>query len=218
MSNIDKRGLREAAEKATKGRWAVEFDDEIYSTDGVNHEQIAMVFSENEARDAAFIAAANPATVLALLDELERNQQYVKRRDHENEDIALTVGKLRVELEGKDSKIANLTAERDALREGEMGDARHSNTRAAADIYFQLVEECEIPAGGSLVEYVDDMREKLEAAEKRIAELEAKLETADKLQDSAFRHGLQHGFSLGQTDNQAGFEECLSAYGTGKGE
>lgn len=78
------------------------------------------------------------------------------------------------ELEGKDSKIANLTAERDALREGEMGDARHSNTRAAADIYFQLVEECEIPAGGSLVEYVDDMREKLEAAEKRIAELEAR--------------------------------------------
>ncbi|MCA7667238.1 hypothetical protein LE046_07410 [Escherichia coli] len=107
-----------------------------------------------------------------------------------------------------------LTAERDALRENIGGD----NTRAAADIYFQLVEECEIPAGGSLVEYVDDMREKLEAAEKRIAELEAKLDSADKLQDSAFRHGLQHGFSLGQTDNQAGFEECLSAYGTGKGE
>ncbi len=54
----------------------------------------------------------------------------------------------------------------------------------------------------------------LTAACKRIAELEAKLETSDKLQDSAFRHGLQHGFSLGQTDNQAGFEECLSAYGT----
>ncbi|WP_113449690.1 hypothetical protein [Escherichia coli] len=53
----------------------------------------------------------------------------------------------------------------------------------------------------------------LEAAEKRITELEAKLDSADKLQDSAFRHGLQHGFSFGQTDNQAGFEECLSAYG-----
>lgn len=77
MSNIDKRGLREAAEKATKGRWAVEFDDEIYSTDGVNHEQIAMVFSENEARDAAFIAAANPATVLALLDELETAEKRI---------------------------------------------------------------------------------------------------------------------------------------------
>ncbi|EFM3801165.1 ead/Ea22-like family protein, partial [Escherichia coli] len=49
--------------------------------------------------NAEFIAEANPATVLALLDERERNQQYIKRRDQENEDIALTVGKLRVELE-----------------------------------------------------------------------------------------------------------------------
>ncbi|MDQ6581202.1 hypothetical protein [Enterobacter hormaechei] len=56
--------------------------------------------------------------------------------------------------------------------------------------------------------------DELEAKDKQIAELEAKLEAADKLQDSSFRHGLQHGFSLGQTDNQAGFEECLSAYGT----
>ncbi|HCP2423712.1 TPA: ead/Ea22-like family protein [Escherichia coli] len=41
----------------------------------------------------------------ALLDELERNQQYIKRRDQENEDIALTVGKLRVELETAKSKL-----------------------------------------------------------------------------------------------------------------
>lgn len=46
----------------------------------------------------------------------------------------------------------------------------------------------------------------------RIAELEAKLETADKLQDSAFRHGLQHGFSYGQTNDQAGYEQCLNSY------
>ncbi|EHY2924505.1 ead/Ea22-like family protein, partial [Escherichia coli] len=49
--------------------------------------------------NAEFIAEANPATVLALLDERERNQQYIKRRDQKNEDIALTVEKLRVELE-----------------------------------------------------------------------------------------------------------------------
>lgn len=55
--------------------------------------------------NAEFIAAANPATVLALLDERERNQQYIKRRDQENEDIALTVGKLRVELEETKSKL-----------------------------------------------------------------------------------------------------------------
>ncbi|EMD3331861.1 ead/Ea22-like family protein [Salmonella enterica] len=47
---------------------------------------------------------------------------------------------------------------------------------------------------------------------KRIAELEAKLETADKLQDGAFRDGLKAGFSYGQTDDQSGFAQCMSAY------
>lgn len=46
--------------------------------------------------------------VLALLDERERNQQYIKRRDQENEEIALTVGKLRVELEAAEKRIAEL--------------------------------------------------------------------------------------------------------------
>lgn len=200
MSKIDYQALREKAENATCGVWSLEYgegrfdgDDALIHREAAGYIPICRIegahpesgfdedFQMEQQANAEFIAAANPATVLALLDERERNQQYIKRRDQENEDIALTVGKLRVELEGKDSKIANLTAERDALREGEMGDARHSNTRAAADIYFQLVEECEIPAGGSLVEYVDDMREKLEAAEKRIAELSA---SHSKLRDT----------------------------------
>ncbi|WP_103755937.1 ead/Ea22-like family protein [Escherichia coli] len=121
MSKIDYQALREAAEKATKGKWAVEFDDEIYSTDGINHEQIAMVFSENESRDAEFIAAANPATVLALLDERERNQQYIKSRDQENEDIALTVGKLRVELEAEKQRAKVLFMENARLKSGIAG-------------------------------------------------------------------------------------------------
>ncbi|WP_072195847.1 ead/Ea22-like family protein [Salmonella enterica] len=55
--------------------------------------------------NAEFIAAFNPKIALALLDERERNQQYIKSRDQENEDIALTVGKLRVELEAAKSKL-----------------------------------------------------------------------------------------------------------------
>ena len=170
MSEINYQALREAAERAIPAMerlLMLPVDDDLIS------EQELKDYGVDINALNAFKFLTGPETVLALLDERERNQQHIKSRDQENEDIALTVGRLRVELEGKDSKIANLTAERDALREGEMGDARHSNTRAAADIYFQLVEECEIPAGGSLVEYVDDMREKLEAAEKRIAELEA---------------------------------------------
>lgn len=170
MSEINYQALREAAERAIP---AMERLLMLPADDDLLSEQELKDYGVDIDALNAFKFLTGPETVLALLDERERNQQYIKRRDQENEEIALTVGKLRVELEGKDSKIANLTAERDALREGEMGDARHSNTRAAADIYFQLVEECEIPAGGSLVEYVDDMREKLEAAEKRIAELSA---------------------------------------------
>ncbi|EPK2914994.1 ead/Ea22-like family protein [Escherichia coli] len=45
----------------------------------------------------AFKFLTGPETVLALLDERERNQQHIKSRDQENEDIALTVGKLLIE-------------------------------------------------------------------------------------------------------------------------
>ncbi|EAU8428224.1 ead/Ea22-like family protein [Salmonella enterica] len=62
-----------------------------------------------------------------------------------------------------------------------------------------------------------ETEDKLECAERRIAELEAKLETADKLQDGAFRDGLKAGFSYGQTDDQSGFAQCMSAYSTRAG-
>nr|WP_269216602.1 ead/Ea22-like family protein [Escherichia coli] len=58
-----------------------------------------------------FHELVTPSIVLELLDERERNQQYIKRRDQENEEIALTVGKLRVELEAAKKRIAELEAE-----------------------------------------------------------------------------------------------------------
>ncbi|HEC2112046.1 TPA: hypothetical protein R1886_000067 [Klebsiella oxytoca] len=54
-------------------------------------------------------------------------------------------------------------------------------------------------------------------AKERIAELESRLNSADKLQDSAFRSGLQHGFSLGQTDDQKGYEQSVAAYSPAAG-
>ncbi|HFE3301735.1 TPA: ead/Ea22-like family protein [Escherichia coli] len=61
---------------------------------------------KNAENNARYIAAFNPEVVQALLDERERNQQYIKSRDQENEDIALTVGKLRVELEAEEKTSA----------------------------------------------------------------------------------------------------------------
>ncbi|EOY0511919.1 hypothetical protein ACP1FB_002795 [Salmonella enterica] len=60
----------------------------------------------------------------------------------------------------------------------------------------------------------DDEQCRVCELEERIAELEAKLETADRLQDGAFRDGLKAGFSYGQTDDQSGFAQCMSAYST----
>ncbi|HAO1227332.1 TPA: ead/Ea22-like family protein [Escherichia coli] len=127
MSQIDYQALRAKAEKATCGEWSLEYGESRFDCDdALIHREIAGYipicriegahpesgfdedFQMEQQANAEFIAAANPATVLALLDERERNQQYIKRRDQENEDIALTVGKLRVELEAAEKRIAEL--------------------------------------------------------------------------------------------------------------
>ncbi|EHR7893534.1 ead/Ea22-like family protein [Escherichia coli] len=130
MSEINYQALREAAEKATCGEWSLEYGESRFDgDDALIHREVAGYipicriegahpesgfdedFQMEQQANAEFIAAANPATVLALLDERERNQQYIKRRDQENEDIALTVGKLRVEREAAKKRIAELEAE-----------------------------------------------------------------------------------------------------------
>ncbi len=89
VSKIDYQALREAAQNAK-------------DLGGIKN------YKRGEQAVAEFESLITPHIVLALLDELERNQQYIKRRDQENEDIALTVGKLRVELETAKKRIAEL--------------------------------------------------------------------------------------------------------------
>ncbi len=111
MSNINYQALRMAAENATPGEWCSD-DYGLIADAGLNaNYYIASCSGPDNRANKRFIAAANPATVLALLDERERNQQYIKHRDQENENIALTVGRLRVELEAAKKRIAELEAE-----------------------------------------------------------------------------------------------------------
>ena len=88
MSQIDYQKLREIAEK-TK----------------IAGEAPVMPFDQRINALNDFMKHFSPDIALALLDERERNQQYIKRRDQENEDIALTVGKLRVELEAAENNL-----------------------------------------------------------------------------------------------------------------
>ncbi|WP_433913902.1 ead/Ea22-like family protein [Escherichia coli] len=137
---IDYQALREKAEKATCGEWSLEYGESRFDgDDALIHREVAGYipicriegahpesgfdedFQTEQQANAEFIAAANPATVLALLDERERNQQYIKRRDQENEDIALTVGKLRVELEAEKQRAKDLFMENARLKSGIAG-------------------------------------------------------------------------------------------------
>ncbi|ECJ3404997.1 ead/Ea22-like family protein [Salmonella enterica] len=111
MSNIDKQALREEF-RLMQAHYSDPAD---------------------RARQVIYIAAE------ALLDELDKKQQYIKLRYQENEDIALTVGKLRVELEHYKSREERVT---------------------------KLVLDNSTSW--------DVLYEKLEAAERRIAELEAR--------------------------------------------
>lgn len=95
MSNIDKRALREAAERAESDSWGYDRDE--------------------------FNEALTPAAVLALLDELEAAKSYAKERDEENQDLMLTVGRLRVEKEAAERRIAKLSASHGKLREAMAG-------------------------------------------------------------------------------------------------
>lgn len=137
---IDYQALREKAEKATSGVWSLEYgegrfdgDDALIHREAAGYIPICRIegahpesgfdedFQMEQQANAEFIAAANPATVLTLLDERERNQQYIKRRDQENEEIALTVGRLRVELEAEKQRAKDLFMENARLKSGIAG-------------------------------------------------------------------------------------------------
>ncbi|MDA5200470.1 ead/Ea22-like family protein [Escherichia coli] len=140
MSEINYQALRAKAEKATCGVWSLEYgegrfdgDDALIHREAAGYIPICRIegahpesgfdedFQMEQQANAEFIAAASPVTVLALLDERERNQQYIKRRDQENEDIALTVGKLRVELEAEKQRAKVLFMENARLKSGIAG-------------------------------------------------------------------------------------------------
>lgn len=120
VSEIDYQELREIAKKATQGEWSafISPGTGTYAVHTPGDKRCEDVIKwtgfdgqKNAENNARYIAAFNPEVVQALLDERERNQQYIKRRDQENEEIALTVGKLRVELEAAKKRIAELEAE-----------------------------------------------------------------------------------------------------------
>ncbi|EAV2866099.1 ead/Ea22-like family protein [Salmonella enterica] len=86
MSNIDKQALREAAERATPGNWrrtSSLFNGITVTPFSLCGKEVTLAHTV-EKHDAEFIAAANPATMLALLDELEADKEQIKTLESRN--------------------------------------------------------------------------------------------------------------------------------------
>lgn len=102
MSEIDYQALREKAEKATCGVWSLEYGDGRFDAgDALIHREVVGYlpicriegahpesgfdedFQMEQQANAEFIAAANPATVLALLDELETAKKRIAELEAE---------------------------------------------------------------------------------------------------------------------------------------
>ncbi|WP_224084755.1 ead/Ea22-like family protein [Escherichia coli] len=102
MSKIDYQALRAKAEKATCGEWSLEYGESRFDgDDALIHREVAGYipickiegahpesgfdedFQMEQQANAEFIAAANPATVLALLGELEAAKKRIAELEAE---------------------------------------------------------------------------------------------------------------------------------------
>ncbi|EPO4631470.1 ead/Ea22-like family protein [Escherichia coli] len=102
MSKIDYQALRAKAEKATCGEWSLEYGEGRFDgDDALIHREVAGYipicriegahpesgfdedFQMEQQANAEFIAAANPATVLALLGELEAAKKRIAELEAE---------------------------------------------------------------------------------------------------------------------------------------
>lgn len=225
MSNIDKQALRQIAESVDREEWDVldngDADYQVIVSGslerGPTYRSYQPVTNEiSNKKIAAFIAAFNPKVALALLDE---NLQLQREKDA-TEAVALALRddmrQAREKLEAAERSMAEQSAIVAAAEKLVRCKGRYNselNYRALAKLFGVITPDLP-PLVHENVHYADAADVEITALRQRIAELEAKLETADKLQDSAFRDGLKAGFSYGQTDDQSGFAQCMSVYST----
>lgn len=161
------------------------------------------------------------------LDALEKAEVYIVRMEREGTDAVIELSRIiQRELNLKREAENRITDGENRIRKQNRHVCELFDDNAALRLRISELELAQsfYDEGASMLcgqydELAAAMGWTSELAEKQgVSQLEyarqlnSRAKYADKLQDSAFRHGLQHGFSFGQTDNQAGFEECLLAY------
>lgn len=159
MTKINYQALREAAEKATCGEWSLEYGESRFDgDDALIHREVAGYipicriegahpesgfdedFQMEQQANAEFIAAANPATVLALLGELETAKKRIAELEAEPVSQAYNLPEL---IEGMEVSIDVSTCDADLGNRyfGTVTEALELDT--AKNGYILLVQDAE---------------------------------------------------------------------------
>ncbi|HBS0048867.1 Ead domain protein [Klebsiella pneumoniae] len=105
------QSLKAAAEKATQGNWrAFQYHDGRCGIGGGHNDEIMVCehISKERPHDAMFIALANPANVLALVEALEKAQQRIVELDRKNCELDSLTQRWAVERAENADRIAEL--------------------------------------------------------------------------------------------------------------
>lgn len=165
MNKIDYQALREKAEKATCGVWSLEYGEGRFDgDDALIHREVAGYipicriegahpesgfdedFQMEQQANAEFIAAANPATVLALLDELEAKDKQISLDVQIKARLCRESNSLHDRLRVAEKRIAELEATQGKQVMFIDGDISPADADKLAAVIREFNEETETPA------------------------------------------------------------------------
>ena len=112
MTDINElaQSLKAAAEKATQGSWrAFQYHDGRCGIGGGHNDEIMVCehISKERPHDAMFIALANPANVLALVEALEKAQETIAFQQGEIKALLLSLESRTVKLPSLNPEMFN---------------------------------------------------------------------------------------------------------------
>jgi len=184
MTKTDKQVLRDNATEATGGSWVRESGEgwEAICCDD-DQGNAGFIIAEFQGKDAAanrkFVQSANPATVLALLDELEAKDIVRSAQDYQFDQQADRIAELENELghanARNDAKCAQLCKQdeeigtlRQRIAELENDEVRQRLANAEHQLHMAELAKHNLKASRKA------QFRKRKAAERRVAEMEAR--------------------------------------------
>ncbi|EDZ4357584.1 ead/Ea22-like family protein [Salmonella enterica] len=195
---------------------AVETGTTVSIVDECGHAAQIITALLDELDTAQHTASVDHEAACSLVEENEELKRKLEAENQRNAELTARIEPMDrriAELERSETQLIN---ERDCA-ESALNDAYKAVMGQAPEwsnwfSFENAIDEIEL-----VCELWRNQTDDVIQFRQRIQELEAKLETADRLQDGAFRDGLKAGFSYGQTDDQSGFTQCMSAYSPGAG-